>query len=192
MQRRWTVDMSSWVILKHYCFFILRSLVKSQPIQNKEVIVNCTSLKIPLLCDDGAYFSKVLTPSRTYWTNLVSLSENNILHSLQCTILHCTDVCTIPTFFVRLISQHRHKTWLCIGHWSFLDIVQTEYLTWGWPKASLLYAVSFSSLYHNTDGRILLFIRKLSLIRWPSLEISDTHNRAREKSSGQANLFIFD
>ncbi len=62
------------------------------------------------------------------------------------------------------------------------------YLTWGpvtwrWPKDATLYAVSFSSLHHNTDGWMLLVRRKLPLIRWPSLE-----NRDRKKSSGQANV----
>jgi hypothetical protein len=44
-------------------------------------------------------------------------------------------------------------------------------------------SVSFSSVYHKTDGLMLLVKRKLPLI----LAITrDTHNRGRKKISGQA------
>ncbi len=55
-------------------------------------------------------------------------------------------------------------------------------LTWGWPKAALRYAVSFSSLYQNTDGWMVR--RKLPRVPLDWLAINRyTHYRDREKIS---------
>ncbi len=54
-------------------------------------------------------------------------------------------------------------------------------MTSGWPWAALFHAVSFSSVYENTDGWMLLARRKLSLIRWLSLELYTKQQTQREE-----------
>jgi hypothetical protein len=84
---------------------------------------------------------------------------------------------------------------LSLASWGgFFSPFMQMYVTWGpstWALASVcpLYSVSFSSVYHNTDGLLLLVRRKLPLTHRFSLKIHVIGTERRAQVRPTCSIF---